>query len=345
MLLIVKQVSTSVRIQVFVADSTVTTGAGKTGLTNASFTAYYFRDGDATATSITLAAGTVGTWSSGGVKEIDATNMPGWYEFGVPNAVFANVVRQASVMLKGAGVVPINVMFQLVPWDPQDTVRLGLTSIPNVAQGTTGQLATGNSTGQVTVATNNDKTGYTASTVSDKTGYSLAAADSYINASGTATAGTASTITLAVGSSAVTNFYVGDLVKITSGTGAGQGRMITAYNGGTRVATIAPNWITNPDSTSVYQVMFDDGSVVTGYAPGQDPATLVLDTVDAVDNATNADTPRKWMRIWNAVLAGISSGQNTTTAVFQNFANSKSRISATVDANGNRTAVGTRDGT
>jgi hypothetical protein len=45
-------------------------------------------------------------------------------------------------------------------YDAMDVVRLGLTSIPNVAQGTTGSISTGNATGQVTVATNNDKTGY-----------------------------------------------------------------------------------------------------------------------------------------------------------------------------------------
>lgn len=165
MMLIVQTGATSVRLQVFLADATVTTGAGKTGLTNASVTAYYFRDGDTTATVHTLVAGTVGTWSSGGFKEIDATNMPGWYELDIFNAVFANTVRQANVMVKATGtIVPVNIQFQLVPWNPQDAVRLGLTAIPNVAQGSTGALATGGSTGQVTVATNNDKTGYALTT-------------------------------------------------------------------------------------------------------------------------------------------------------------------------------------
>lgn len=83
---------------------------------------------------------------------------------------------------------------QVMAYDPYDVVRIGLTSIPNVAQGSAGALPTGSATGQVTVATNNDKTGYsltqafptnfsslaitaggavTAGTVSDKTGYSL----------------------------------------------------------------------------------------------------------------------------------------------------------------------------
>ena len=53
-----------------------------------------------------------------------------------------------------------NAVVQVMAYDAMDVVRLGLTSIPNVAQGTTGSISTGNATGQVTVATNNDKTGY-----------------------------------------------------------------------------------------------------------------------------------------------------------------------------------------
>lgn len=79
---------TSVLLRVFIGNSSVTTGAGLTGLTNASggLIAYYIFDGQSTATAITLAAGTVGTWSSGGFKEVDVTHMPGVYEIGLPNA-------------------------------------------------------------------------------------------------------------------------------------------------------------------------------------------------------------------------------------------------------------------
>jgi hypothetical protein len=352
MFLTLKSSTTSKRIQVFVADSTLTTGAGKTGLTNASFTAYYWLDGATTATSITLAAGTLGTWSSGGIKEMDATNMPGWYEFGIPNAalVGSSTVQQSNIMIKGTGVVPVNIVIQLSGVDMSDAVRMGLTSLPNVAQGSAGALPTADSSGRVTVITN-----------SDKTGYGLAATDSYINNSGTAQAGAGSTITLAAGASATNSIYVGQLVKITSGTGAGQSRLITAYVGATKVATVGVAWQTNPDSTSVYQVMFEDGntfqgqlsfasgrvlSQVGGYQSGQDPAALVLDTADTVDNPANCSTPRHWLRVLISIAAGQASGLAGTTAVFKNINGAtKTRVSATVDANGNRTAIGTLDGT
>lgn len=76
--------------------------------------------------------------------------------------------------------------------------------------------------------------------------------------SGTAQAGGATTITLRSGASAVNDHYNECLVKIISGTGAGQIRTITGYVGSTKVATVS-TWTTNPDATSVYVVVGDVG--------------------------------------------------------------------------------------
>jgi hypothetical protein len=77
----------------------------------------------------------------------------------------------------------------------------------------------------------------------------LAAADA-----GTAQAGAANTITLAVGASAVDGTYVPLRIRITSGTGVGQTRVITGYVGATKVATVTPAWTTPPDATSDYSI-------------------------------------------------------------------------------------------
>lgn len=71
---------------------------------------------------------------------------------------------------------------------------------------------------------------------------------------GTAQAGAAGTITLASGASSTNSIYVDRTVTITGGTGAGQSRIITAYNGTTKVATVHRNWDTNPDNTSTYSI-------------------------------------------------------------------------------------------
>jgi hypothetical protein len=101
----IKEATTSKLARIFVQDSSSTTGAGLTGLVynSASLTSYWIAEGDASATSITLATMTVGTWASGGFKEVDATNMPGVYEIGLPDVcVDATSEGSVVVMLKGA---------------------------------------------------------------------------------------------------------------------------------------------------------------------------------------------------------------------------------------------------
>lgn len=72
---------------------------------------------------------------------------------------------------------------------------------------------------------------------------------------GTAQAGAASTITLRAGASAVNDFYKDQVIFILTGTGAVQTNRITGYVGATKVATVGTAWVTQPDNTSVYQVL------------------------------------------------------------------------------------------
>lgn len=60
---------------------------------------------------------------------------------------------------------------------------------------------------------------------------------------------------------------------------------------------------------------------------------------EAVDGTITA---RQSVRLANSALGGKASGLETTSAVFRDLADTKDRITATVDADGNRTAV-TRD--
>lgn len=96
--------STSIRLQIFLRDSSVAYDKGKTGLAHntASFTANYFRDGDTAATAITLVTATLGTWVSSGFIVVDGTNMPGMYELSIPNAAIAAGAKWVTLVLKGA---------------------------------------------------------------------------------------------------------------------------------------------------------------------------------------------------------------------------------------------------
>lgn len=71
---------------------------------------------------------------------------------------------------------------------------------------------------------------------------------------GTAQSGGASSITLDAEASAYSDYYNTLTAVITGGTGAGGSRQITAYNGGTKVATVASAWAVAPDNTSTFEV-------------------------------------------------------------------------------------------
>ncbi len=71
---------------------------------------------------------------------------------------------------------------------------------------------------------------------------------------GTAQAGGANTITLDAAANATDDFYKGHVIRLTAGTGINQIREIIGYIGSTKVATVAFNWGTNSDATSVFRI-------------------------------------------------------------------------------------------
>jgi hypothetical protein len=108
--------TTDQSVYIFIQDNTVSTGAGKTGLTfeTAGLSCYYVREGG-TPTQIVLATQTVdGTHSDGGFVEVDATNMPGLYRLDLPDAVCATGADNVIVSVQGAsGGAPVLLEIQL----------------------------------------------------------------------------------------------------------------------------------------------------------------------------------------------------------------------------------------
>lgn len=132
-------------------------------------------------------------------------------------------------------------------------------SITGNLSGSVGSVtgAVGSVTGAVGSVTGNVGGNVVGSVGSVTAAVTLSAGDSPVIATGTATAGGASTITLqtALGTDNIVN---GCKIKITSGTGAKQCRTIIGYVNSTQVATVDHAWTTNPDATSVYAVFYDD---------------------------------------------------------------------------------------
>jgi len=107
----------------------------------------------------------------------------------------------------------------------------------------------------------------------------LSGYDSDVLASGTAQAGSSQYIQLAAGSSATTNLYQQNRVKIIGGTGVGQSRAIIWYDGVGKVAYINGNWTTAPDATWVYVIMSDvegQTNMMGGFAQSSTSTTITL---------------------------------------------------------------------
>lgn len=143
--------STSVDVNVFIQDSSLSTGAGLTGLVfnSGSLTGYYHRQGAAAAVAITLATKTVGTWATGGFVAVDGTNMPGTYELGIPDAALAAGARWVIIMLKGAAnMAPMVLEIELTAVDNQ-SANAFMTGVNSVAPPTNWNLMSIDASGRI----------------------------------------------------------------------------------------------------------------------------------------------------------------------------------------------------
>lgn len=124
--------------------------------------------------------------------------------------------------------------------------------------------------------------------------------------SGTAQAGSGSTLTLASGASDRDKAYVGCILKTTGGTGGGggsgardnQARIITGYVGATRAATVEPAWETAPDNTTTYEVLMTELAGNVAALGGSGPA------VDSMQRA-----------VLSTCVGTVGSGSTTTSVV------------------------------
>jgi hypothetical protein len=155
MLLNYKHSQTSVILRVKLRDSSVTTGAGLTGLTSASTGLIIgtIASNEATSTAYTVAGSTIegittlGTYAAPTAtkcrfKEVDSTNHKGVYEIQLADARFA-VASAKSLMISLSGATNLAQCDVLVPLhqlDPYDSVRGGLTALPNAAADAAGGL-------------------------------------------------------------------------------------------------------------------------------------------------------------------------------------------------------------
>jgi hypothetical protein len=251
----IKAAATSQTIDIFVLDSSSTVGAGLTGLVfnTAGLTCYYRKGAIAAPAAVTLAtlASVTTAWATGGFIAVDATNMPGVYRLDIPNIVI-DTAGMVTMYLRGAtNMAPVVLELEVVAVDIYDTVRLGLTAIPNIAQGTTGAISTGNASGQVTVVTNNDKTSY-----------SLSGTQTF-NVTGNITgslSGSVGSVSGAVGS------VTGSVGSVTGAVGSVTGAVGSVASGGITAASIATDAIGSAQLATTAVTEISDGLLLRSFA-------------------------------------------------------------------------------
>lgn len=132
---------------------------------------------------------------------------------------------------------------------------------------------------------------------------------------GVASAGAAGTITLNASATATDDYYKGCIVAIKGGAGAGQARLITGYVGATKVASVSPNWATNPGATSNYIVIPAGrsdvwgvlGSVINALTSGRVDASVGAVASGAIAAAAFATD----LDVYTAKLTLIDDNANT----------------------------------
>lgn len=402
--------TTSHSVNICIYDSSSTVGAGLSGLvfnTSGLVASYTFTGANATRTAVTLAtlAAINSAFSSGGFKEIDATNMKGGYRLDIPNAALAAASGQTVTFeLHGAtNMAPCWFEIELTATNNQDGVRGGMTALPNAAAAAAGGLIIlgSNNTAAITVGalttgavslTTLTASGAVAfqSTFAVTTSTALGALScTTLTASGAvalqSTVGITGAVTLSstlgVGSTTLNALTVTNATTLSGAVSLGSTFAVTgattfaAVNTGN--ITTTGNWAVSGTVTLTGAVTANNaGNAITGVTASvtgsvtvgtnNDKAgyglTAAYDLSKTAAQAgdamaltgserttlagviwatviTGTTTAIQAMRGFIAAMLGKASGLETTTAKYRNIADSKDVIAATVDADGNRTAV------
>ena len=118
--------------ELFFQDSGSIIGAGKTGILPSSMTATYKRNTASSHVLFNLTTGALGSYVASGFNEVSNTQMPGLYEFGVPNASLTGNLQSVVFMFTGAGFAPLPFELELTQINNQDSGTFGVSNLQSV---------------------------------------------------------------------------------------------------------------------------------------------------------------------------------------------------------------------
>ena len=304
---------TSQTIDIFLQDSSSSTGQGLAGLlfNSASLVASYRKGATGSRIAITLATQTVGgAWSSGGFVEIDATNMKGVYRLDIPNAA-VDTEGFVTLYLYGAtNLLPTALRIDCRPL-PVDVKKYG---------GTAGTFASG--IPEVKVASMGANT-LTAAAISADAGAELAAlVETYIVNEGDATA-----VMQAIADKIAADWIAGDASPVAVAT--------AVWSVATRTITGGSLTTSPPTAAVIADAVWDEaraGHVTAGTFGEKVVAELDSAVGTQIDNIENASG------YLLAVLAGACADPQTAS---ETYAITVFGSTFTVDMAG-QTSTGTR---
>ncbi len=313
-------------------------------------------DGNTEETALTIANTDIKIWKSGGTTEASknsggATHMANGNYYAVLDATDTDTIGPLRVGVHVSGALPVQLLCCVYPAKVYDSLFATTGSAPlfGIVDQGTGQSAT------------------------------------------------ASTAVLRAAAAFADDELIGCVILITSGTGAGQARLITDSVSATDTVAVSPDWTTTPASFD-YEILAAppsptlaaslpavnathiNGTAITSAAgiPEVKVNNIAADAITATSIAADAITAGKiaadaigaselaadaateiatavfarafsaaygshtfdeLIKLMASVLVGKASGLATTTATYRNLADNANVVVATVDADGNRTAV------
>jgi hypothetical protein len=335
----------SIVLRVKLRNSSVTTGAGLTGLTSASsgLVISTIADNEATPTTYTVAGSTIesittlGTYATPTAtkcrfKEVDATNHKGVYEIQIADARFA-VANAKSMMVSISGATNLaecDFIIRLTAFDPYDGVRGNLTALPNAAAAASnGLLTAGTGTNQISVASG-------AVLVQSGTGTGQLSLASGVVASNVTQFGGAAG-TFASGRPEVNTTHFGGTILVQSG---GIPSVNTVQWRGTQPNTLLSGRVDSSagalGTAVITNAAFAADAIDSNALAANAVAEIVAGTRAMVVESNGSVTLQQAIDIIYCAVAGVTSGGGLT---FKDPTATTTRITYTVDGSNNRTAV------